>query len=334
MALGRRFRALKIWFVMRVYGTEGLKSHIRGHVKLGEIFHSLVASRPDLFKVLSTPAFALTVFNIVPCAVSAPKAMINNNSLVNVDGDCEHDLPSSLSKMTTNAIMLNGSNKHQENGDLTEVESEAATNGNGLTKTANPSASIVINGSLKDQALENSVQPAAETETAPKGNSMNKTVTFKIDNNPGRERLTDEIPTKKTIAMREISSSSTLVNGTPKPQARENGVPAPAESSSATNASLPAREATPSPSSSKPPLSSPLIPSTDLAATNALTKQVYELINSRGEIYLTSTLLDDVYAIRVVSANPKADEMHVRRAFEILVAVAEEVRSAGVEKLE
>jgi glutamate/tyrosine decarboxylase-like PLP-dependent enzyme len=47
--LGRRFRALKIWFVMRTYGIQGFKAHIRNHIRLGELFHSLVKSRPDLF---------------------------------------------------------------------------------------------------------------------------------------------------------------------------------------------------------------------------------------------------------------------------------------------
>lgn len=64
--LGRRFRALKIWFVLRCYGTEGLKAYIRKHVQLGEMFASLLASRPDIFRILTKPAFALTVFAVVP----------------------------------------------------------------------------------------------------------------------------------------------------------------------------------------------------------------------------------------------------------------------------
>ena len=34
--LGRRFRALKLWFVLRWYGAEGLRAHIRGHVALAQ----------------------------------------------------------------------------------------------------------------------------------------------------------------------------------------------------------------------------------------------------------------------------------------------------------
>lgn len=66
LPLGRRFRSLKIWFVLRTYGLEGLRKHIRGHVKLGELFHSLVLSRPDLFSVFVPPAFALTVITVHP----------------------------------------------------------------------------------------------------------------------------------------------------------------------------------------------------------------------------------------------------------------------------
>ena len=36
--LGRRFRALKLWFVIRHYGVEGLQHHIRRHVRLAQQF--------------------------------------------------------------------------------------------------------------------------------------------------------------------------------------------------------------------------------------------------------------------------------------------------------
>lgn len=60
--------------------------------------------------------------------------------------------------------------------------------------------------------------------------------------------------------------------------------------------------------------------------SNELTKKVYELINSRGEIFLTSTVLEGVYAIRVVSANERANETNVKKAFQILVLATEEVQ--------
>lgn len=58
---------------------------------------------------------------------------------------------------------------------------------------------------------------------------------------------------------------------------------------------------------------------------NEITKKVYELINSRGEIYLTSSVISGIYVIRVISATTQSDEAHLLRAFDILVEATEEV---------
>jgi aromatic-L-amino-acid decarboxylase len=137
--LGRRFRSLKIWFVLRTYGVKGLQEHVRKHIRLGEVFAGLVKSRNDLFEIIAGPSFALTVFTVVP----------------KVAGKAEKD---------------------------------------------------------------------------------------------------------------------------------------------------------------------------------KITRDVYELVNKRGEIYITSTVIGDVYAIRVVSANPLAKEQNIRRAFEILVETTEEVRDGKASK--
>jgi aromatic-L-amino-acid decarboxylase len=49
--LGRRFRALKLWFVIRAYGVEGLRAYIREHVRLGALFEQLI-THDDRFEVL------------------------------------------------------------------------------------------------------------------------------------------------------------------------------------------------------------------------------------------------------------------------------------------
>jgi aromatic-L-amino-acid decarboxylase len=139
--LGRRFRSLKIWFVLRTYGVNGLRAHIRNHVELGEGFAKLIRSRPDLFEMFTKPAFALTVFTVI--------------------------------------------------------------------------------SDFKDQ----------------------------------KER-------------------------------------------------------------------------------NEVTKEVYELVNSRGEIYITSSVVAGVYVIRVVSANPKAEEKYLKKAFDILVATTEEVRAGKIKNVD
>ena len=149
--------------MLRTYGVSGLKAHIRNHLHLGKLFHSLVLSRQDLFRVLTPPAFALTVFTVVPQVQ-------------------EHD-----------TILTNG-------------------------------------------ASDTSVTDGLGKGTVP-----------------------------------------------PQPDNKQ------------------------------------------LEEANTLTKEVYELVNSRGEIFITSTVVNGTYAIRVVSANPLAAEKYVRRAFNILVSTAEEV---------
>jgi aromatic-L-amino-acid decarboxylase len=62
--LGRRFRALKLWFVMRSYGAEGLRRHVREHVRLSEVFTGLVAKDPR-FELCAPPALNLTCFRHV-----------------------------------------------------------------------------------------------------------------------------------------------------------------------------------------------------------------------------------------------------------------------------
>ena len=162
--LGRRFRALKIWFVLRTYGVNGLKAHIQKHIAMGEKFAAWVRERDDLWEIVAPPAFALTVITIAPPA---------------------------------------------------------------------PSKGVLPNG-----------------VTDPKVNEG-------------------------------VASSDLL----------------------------------------------PCTGEKDRDRTNALTKDIYERINSAGEIFLTSGVVKGIYAIRLVSANEKADEVHLRRAFDILVNTAETVIS-------
>ncbi|PWY84987.1 aromatic-L-amino-acid decarboxylase [Aspergillus heteromorphus CBS 117.55] len=155
MSLGRRFRALKIWFVMRSYGLTGMQAYIRKTIGLGETFAGLVRERPDLFQIITRPAFGLTVFRV-----------------------------------------------------------------------------------LTPDAKREDVEGEVQVEEGEEGRV--------------RVALPDE-------------------------------------------------------------------------ACNELTKQVYELVNAKGEIFITSTVVAGVYAIRVVSANPAAEEAYVRRAFEVLVEAVGEV---------
>lgn len=62
--LGRRFRALKVWFVLRSYGVRGLRDYVRAGVARAEAFAAWMAARGDRFEVVAGPCYALTVFRV------------------------------------------------------------------------------------------------------------------------------------------------------------------------------------------------------------------------------------------------------------------------------
>jgi aromatic-L-amino-acid decarboxylase len=61
--LGRRFRALKLWFVMRSYGLEGLRRHVRHHVALAQRFADWVRGDPR-FEVVAPVPLGLVCFRL------------------------------------------------------------------------------------------------------------------------------------------------------------------------------------------------------------------------------------------------------------------------------
>ena len=59
--LGRRFRSLKLWFVIRHYGVEGLQHHVREHVRLSQDFADWVR-RDNRFEVAAPVPLNLVCF--------------------------------------------------------------------------------------------------------------------------------------------------------------------------------------------------------------------------------------------------------------------------------
>jgi aromatic-L-amino-acid decarboxylase len=62
--LGRRFRSLKLWFVIRHYGVEGLKHHVREHVRLAQAFAGWVEDA-DRFELAAPAPLNLVCFRHV-----------------------------------------------------------------------------------------------------------------------------------------------------------------------------------------------------------------------------------------------------------------------------
>lgn len=63
--LGRRFRALKLWMIIRYFGHEGLAARIREHVRLAKLFASWVEESTD-WKLMAPVPFALVCFRANP----------------------------------------------------------------------------------------------------------------------------------------------------------------------------------------------------------------------------------------------------------------------------
>jgi aromatic-L-amino-acid/L-tryptophan decarboxylase len=62
-ALGRRFRSLKLWAVLRCYGRRGLQRIVREHVRLAELFATWVDADPD-WELVAPQRFSLVVFRL------------------------------------------------------------------------------------------------------------------------------------------------------------------------------------------------------------------------------------------------------------------------------
>ncbi len=80
--LGRRFRALKIWFVLRAYGLEGLRARIRNHVAWAVDLADVIG-RMDGFEIVTPPALSLFTFRYRDdAATEALLARINDDGRV------------------------------------------------------------------------------------------------------------------------------------------------------------------------------------------------------------------------------------------------------------
>jgi aromatic-L-amino-acid decarboxylase len=63
--LGRRFRALKLWMVLRYFGHEGLARRIREHCRLARLFANWIKESPD-WEIMAPVPLALVCFRATP----------------------------------------------------------------------------------------------------------------------------------------------------------------------------------------------------------------------------------------------------------------------------
>ena len=74
--LGRRFRALKLWFVLRSYGLEGLRARLRDHLRLAQQFAARVDEHPDFERLAPVP-LNLVCFRFRPDVAAGDEARLD-----------------------------------------------------------------------------------------------------------------------------------------------------------------------------------------------------------------------------------------------------------------
>jgi aromatic-L-amino-acid decarboxylase len=63
--LGRRFRSLKLWFIIRHYGTDGIIEIIREHLRLGKMFSNWIVENPN-YELLAPTPLSTICFRAIP----------------------------------------------------------------------------------------------------------------------------------------------------------------------------------------------------------------------------------------------------------------------------
>jgi aromatic-L-amino-acid decarboxylase len=84
--LGRRFRALKVWFLLRAYGLEGLRTMIRNHVTWSEELCVRLESQLD-FEIVTQPILSLFTFRYTPNIEGIDLDEVNRNLVEAINDD-------------------------------------------------------------------------------------------------------------------------------------------------------------------------------------------------------------------------------------------------------
>jgi aromatic-L-amino-acid decarboxylase len=84
--LGRRFRALKLWFLLRAHGLENLRSMVRNHVRWSQALAERLSREPD-FEIVTDPMLSLFSFrHRAPAGKDADEHNLKLLNAINDDG--------------------------------------------------------------------------------------------------------------------------------------------------------------------------------------------------------------------------------------------------------
>jgi aromatic-L-amino-acid decarboxylase len=87
--LGRRFRALKLWMVLRHFGADGIRARLSEHMRLARLFADWIDASTDFERMAPVP-FSVVCFRAVAASDEAPAVELLNERLldaVNATGE-------------------------------------------------------------------------------------------------------------------------------------------------------------------------------------------------------------------------------------------------------
>lgn len=105
--LGRRFRALKLWFVIRCYGVNGLQAVIRQHIAWAKQLATRLANTPG-FEIVTGPNLALFTFRIVPELTAQRSVTRTENGEVGDEDEDEQRRVDEINRRLVNAVNDDG----------------------------------------------------------------------------------------------------------------------------------------------------------------------------------------------------------------------------------
>lgn len=79
--LGRRFRALKAWIMMRTFGAKALRERLRSHIDLALRLEADLRCEPDV-EILAPVPFSVVVFRFAPASLSGPESDALNQRIL------------------------------------------------------------------------------------------------------------------------------------------------------------------------------------------------------------------------------------------------------------
>ncbi|KAI9198022.1 hypothetical protein LWI28_008778 [Acer negundo] len=88
ITLSRRFRALKLWLVLRSYGVVNLRNFLRSHVMMAKVFEELVGS-DKRFEIVAPIYFSMVCFRVSPSVLFKNNKIYENEKAIVGENKCK-----------------------------------------------------------------------------------------------------------------------------------------------------------------------------------------------------------------------------------------------------